>query len=301
MQKKVMMWTHHQKFVCVDQAVAFVGGIDLAYGRFDTPSHPLLDVPVNGCTLFPGMDYTNPQVRRSPFNILCLRILFFAHIPSFFCPHHADRRRRPLRRRRPAPVPRLARPEEAAPHAVAGHSLLRQRPRRARRVVELHPALERASRDLEAAPAPDLADDSHDDVGLSARVGRSALSSAALALGVERPLHRGGLHLLRHARRDRACEALRVRCRARARPRPNACLRPRGASVPAARLTAASRRKRCAHRCPLHPPPSPPILLFALSLFALFFVCSILLFCPSAGTSNRSSLSPPPTKRKASQ
>jgi phospholipase D1/2 len=62
MQKSVMMWTHHQKFVCVDQAIAFVGGIDLAYGRFDTPSHPLLDVPVNGCTLFPGMDYTNPQI-----------------------------------------------------------------------------------------------------------------------------------------------------------------------------------------------------------------------------------------------
>lgn len=31
---------HHQKIVCIDDAVAFVGGIDLTVGRWDTPSHP---------------------------------------------------------------------------------------------------------------------------------------------------------------------------------------------------------------------------------------------------------------------
>jgi phosphatidylserine/phosphatidylglycerophosphate/cardiolipin synthase-like enzyme len=28
-----MYWSHHDKIVCVDQAVAFVGGIDLTEGR----------------------------------------------------------------------------------------------------------------------------------------------------------------------------------------------------------------------------------------------------------------------------
>ena len=26
-------WSHHQKIVCVDQNIAFVGGIDLCFGR----------------------------------------------------------------------------------------------------------------------------------------------------------------------------------------------------------------------------------------------------------------------------
>jgi phosphatidylserine/phosphatidylglycerophosphate/cardiolipin synthase-like enzyme len=30
---------HHQKIVCIDDAVAFVGGIDLTVGRWDTPRH----------------------------------------------------------------------------------------------------------------------------------------------------------------------------------------------------------------------------------------------------------------------
>lgn len=31
---------HHQKMVCVDETIAFVGGIDLTAGRWDTPQHP---------------------------------------------------------------------------------------------------------------------------------------------------------------------------------------------------------------------------------------------------------------------
>lgn len=30
---------HHQKIVCIDDAIAFVGGIDLTVGRWDTPEH----------------------------------------------------------------------------------------------------------------------------------------------------------------------------------------------------------------------------------------------------------------------
>jgi len=32
--------SHHQKMVCIDDAVAFVGGIDLTFGRWDTSEHP---------------------------------------------------------------------------------------------------------------------------------------------------------------------------------------------------------------------------------------------------------------------
>ena len=37
------VWTHHEKTVVIDQTLAFVGGIDLCYGRWDTHEHPLND------------------------------------------------------------------------------------------------------------------------------------------------------------------------------------------------------------------------------------------------------------------
>ncbi|TRY82551.1 hypothetical protein DNTS_005859 [Danionella cerebrum] len=40
----VYLWAHHEKIVVVDQSVAFVGGIDLAYGRWDDCEHRLTDV-----------------------------------------------------------------------------------------------------------------------------------------------------------------------------------------------------------------------------------------------------------------
>uniref|UniRef100_A0A665WJ10 Phospholipase n=1 Tax=Echeneis naucrates TaxID=173247 RepID=A0A665WJ10_ECHNA len=40
----VYLWAHHEKIVVVDQSVAFVGGIDLAYGRWDDSEHRLTDV-----------------------------------------------------------------------------------------------------------------------------------------------------------------------------------------------------------------------------------------------------------------
>ncbi|XP_077017156.1 phospholipase D1 isoform X2 [Tamandua tetradactyla] len=40
----VYLWAHHEKLVVVDQSVAFVGGIDLAYGRWDDHEHRLTDV-----------------------------------------------------------------------------------------------------------------------------------------------------------------------------------------------------------------------------------------------------------------
>ncbi|XP_070504074.1 phospholipase D1-like isoform X4 [Chironomus tepperi] len=40
----VFFWAHHEKLVVVDQTYAFVGGIDLAYGRWDDHKHRLTDL-----------------------------------------------------------------------------------------------------------------------------------------------------------------------------------------------------------------------------------------------------------------
>lgn len=39
-----ILWSHHEKTVVVDQSIAFVGGIDLCYGRWDTRDHRLTDL-----------------------------------------------------------------------------------------------------------------------------------------------------------------------------------------------------------------------------------------------------------------
>lgn len=35
----VFLWSHHEKLVVIDQTIAFMGGIDLCYGRWDDESH----------------------------------------------------------------------------------------------------------------------------------------------------------------------------------------------------------------------------------------------------------------------
>ncbi|XP_011308868.1 phospholipase D2 [Fopius arisanus] len=40
----VFLWAHHEKIVVVDQTVAFLGGLDLCYGRWDTNEHRLTDL-----------------------------------------------------------------------------------------------------------------------------------------------------------------------------------------------------------------------------------------------------------------
>ncbi|XP_065841393.1 phospholipase D1-like [Oscarella lobularis] len=42
------LWAHHEKIVCVDQEIAFIGGLDLCFGRWDNSEHLLTDVgPIN--------------------------------------------------------------------------------------------------------------------------------------------------------------------------------------------------------------------------------------------------------------
>ncbi|KAG0171892.1 hypothetical protein DFQ28_003801 [Apophysomyces sp. BC1034] len=58
-------WSHHEKFVIVDNRIAFLGGIDLCFGRWDTHAHRLADFHAKdpSMELFPGQDYSDARVR----------------------------------------------------------------------------------------------------------------------------------------------------------------------------------------------------------------------------------------------
>jgi len=54
------LWTHHEKVVVVDQQLAFLGGIDIALGRYDDARHRLGDVPAH---VWEDQDYSNPRIK----------------------------------------------------------------------------------------------------------------------------------------------------------------------------------------------------------------------------------------------
>lgn len=57
------LWSHHEKMLIIDQEVAFIGGIDLCFGRMDNRLHSLTDLPNNkGEVYFPGQDYSNVRI-----------------------------------------------------------------------------------------------------------------------------------------------------------------------------------------------------------------------------------------------
>lgn len=57
-------WAHHEKFIVIDYAMAFIGGLDLCYGRWDNKQHPLADVHPSGIQnqIFPGQDFNNNRI-----------------------------------------------------------------------------------------------------------------------------------------------------------------------------------------------------------------------------------------------
>ncbi|RCI04831.1 Phospholipase D1, partial [Rhizopus stolonifer] len=61
----VLFWSHHEKIVIVDNRLAFLGGLDLCWGRYDSHKHRITDYPAEGHTdqVFPGQDYSNPRVK----------------------------------------------------------------------------------------------------------------------------------------------------------------------------------------------------------------------------------------------
>ncbi|OAD75876.1 hypothetical protein PHYBLDRAFT_59406 [Phycomyces blakesleeanus NRRL 1555(-)] len=61
----ILFWSHHEKMVVVDNRIAFIGGLDLCWGRYDSHSHRLADYPAKGHSheIFPGQDYSDPRVK----------------------------------------------------------------------------------------------------------------------------------------------------------------------------------------------------------------------------------------------
>ena len=57
-------WAHHEKFIVIDYALAFIGGLDLCFGRWDDRQHPLADVHPAGVKneVFPGQDFNNNRI-----------------------------------------------------------------------------------------------------------------------------------------------------------------------------------------------------------------------------------------------
>lgn len=57
-------WAHHEKFIVIDYELAFIGGLDLCYGRWDVRQHMLADVHPSGVQyeVFPGQDFNNNRI-----------------------------------------------------------------------------------------------------------------------------------------------------------------------------------------------------------------------------------------------
>ncbi|SGY80044.1 BQ5605_C008g05292 [Microbotryum silenes-dioicae] len=74
-----LLWSHHEKMCVIDETIGFMGGLDLCFGRWDTPGHVLTDEQPNvvfdpelsksadaearaGSQIWPGKDYSNSRV-----------------------------------------------------------------------------------------------------------------------------------------------------------------------------------------------------------------------------------------------
>ncbi|KAJ4390130.1 hypothetical protein N0V93_007604 [Gnomoniopsis smithogilvyi] len=57
-------WAHHEKFIVIDYEMAFIGGLDLCFGRWDNHQHQLSDLHPEGIQneIWPGQDFNNNRV-----------------------------------------------------------------------------------------------------------------------------------------------------------------------------------------------------------------------------------------------
>ncbi|KAK0746778.1 hypothetical protein B0T18DRAFT_429677 [Schizothecium vesticola] len=57
-------WAHHEKLIVVDYEMAFIGGLDLCFGRWDAHQHALSDVHPEGVEneVWPGQDFNNNRI-----------------------------------------------------------------------------------------------------------------------------------------------------------------------------------------------------------------------------------------------
>lgn len=60
--KEPIIWAHHQKTLIIDQRIAFQGGLDVCWGRWDDHKHRISD-PCHTFMEWPGKDYFNPLIQ----------------------------------------------------------------------------------------------------------------------------------------------------------------------------------------------------------------------------------------------
>ena len=60
----ILYWAHHEKLCLVDGRTAFMGGLDLCYGRWDNNQHPIADAHPSNLDdiVFPGQDFNNARI-----------------------------------------------------------------------------------------------------------------------------------------------------------------------------------------------------------------------------------------------
>ncbi|XHG04355.1 hypothetical protein AWENTII_007628 [Aspergillus wentii] len=60
----ILYWAHHEKLCLIDGKTAFMGGLDLCFGRWDTNQHAISDAHPAKLDeiVFPGQDYNNARV-----------------------------------------------------------------------------------------------------------------------------------------------------------------------------------------------------------------------------------------------
>ncbi|RPA72542.1 phospholipase D [Ascobolus immersus RN42] len=149
-RQNTFFWAHHEKILIVDHMVAFVGGIDLCFGRWDTPQHTLNDDKVTGFEqgmaqgevdefqLWPGKDYSNPRVQdfyqldkpfedmydrtrvpRTPWHDIAMQVV--GQPARDLTRHFVQRWNYLLRQRKPSrPTPVLLPPPDFVPAELEG-------------------------------------------------------------------------------------------------------------------------------------------------------------------------------------
>ena len=60
----ILYWAHHEKLCLIDGRIAFMGGLDLCYGRWDNNQHPIADAHPRNLDdiVFPGQDFNNARI-----------------------------------------------------------------------------------------------------------------------------------------------------------------------------------------------------------------------------------------------
>ena len=78
-----LLWSHHEKLVVIDQEYAYVGGLDLCWGRYDNHAHPIIENENEKEVYeFPFIDYSNARIND------------FMDVPNYL-KENVDRRKYP--------------------------------------------------------------------------------------------------------------------------------------------------------------------------------------------------------------